>query len=65
MVVQTCLNCEKSFVAESRQEAEEVYEKQVKQSKTVAASFQDAVDTGEIAYAKFCPYCGGPAIKVS
>lgn len=65
MVIHSCLNCENTFVAVSREEAEEAYESQVKQDKTAAASFEDAVDTGEISYAKFCPYCGTAAIKAS
>lgn len=65
MDTHSCLGCERSFVAESQAEAEVAYKSQVGQSKTAAASFQDAVDTGEVAYARFCPYCGGTAIKVS
>lgn len=65
MVAHSCLNCERSFVAVSHDEAEKAYKSQVEQGKLASVSFQHAVDTGEIAYAKFCPYCGAPAIKVS
>lgn len=65
MVAHSCLNCERSFVAESRDEAEKAYKSQVEQGKLASASFQHAVDTGEIAYARFCPYCGASAIKES
>lgn len=65
MVIHNCLNCENSFIAVSQEEAEEAYGKQVEQGKAASASFQNAVDTGEVAYARFCPYCGVTAIEVS
>lgn len=65
MVIHRCLDCERSFVAVSYDEAEEAYKSQVEQGKLASVSFQSALDTGEIAYARFCPYCGGTAVKVS
>jgi len=65
MVAHRCKDCLRVFTAESREEAEEAYNAQAKQSKTTAASFKDAVDTGEVAYARFCPYCGSTLIELS
>jgi len=65
MVNHTCISCERTFEAVSREEAEEAYNSQVEKGDTAAASLDDAVDTGEVAYAKFCPYCGATAVKVS
>jgi len=65
MVNYTCMSCEGTFIATSQAEAEEAYNSQVEKGDTAAASFSDAVDTGEVAYAKFCPYCGATAVKVS
>lgn len=59
----TCIECNRSFTAVSREEAEDAYKSQANNSK--AASFDDALDTGEVAYARFCPYCGSAAIEVS
>lgn len=65
MVDHTCMSCEGTFGAVSREEAEEAYSGQVEKGDTAATSFEDAVDTGEVAYAKFCPYCGAPTVRVS
>jgi DNA-directed RNA polymerase subunit RPC12/RpoP len=65
MVNHTCMNCDRTFTAVSQEEAEDAYKSQVEQGQTDAASFKDAVDIGEVAYAKYCPYCGSPAIETS
>jgi hypothetical protein len=63
MVSFTCNECSKSFTAVSKKEAEDAYNRQVKAKQTDAATFQYAVDTGEVAYAMFCPYCGSTSIE--
>lgn len=64
MVIHNCQDCERSFIAVSHDEAEKAYKSQVEQGKLASVSFQHAVDTGEIAYARFCPYCGGTAVVI-
>jgi len=65
MIYHTCIECQRGFVAESRKEAEEAYNRQVEKGGTAAAAFQDAIDTGEVAYARFCPYCGSSTIETA
>jgi len=59
----TCAECNRSFNATSKGEAEDAYNKHVKEDRTAAHTFKDALDTGEVAYARFCPYCGSVAIE--
>jgi len=65
MVHQSCKECNRTFIADSAEEAEAVYKQQAKEGNTEAASFEDAVDTGEVGYAKYCPYCGSTAIEAT
>jgi len=64
MVSFTCQECCRSFKATSIAEAKKAYEEQLGTgSISEAVSFENALDVGEVSYARYCPYCGSVAIE--
>lgn len=62
MIHHTCMDCQRGFIATSREEAQEEYEK-LYGDEARMPSFESAVKMNEVAYARYCPYCHSTAIK--
>jgi len=66
MVSFMCCECNRTFLATSKKEAEEAYKQFTDMhvfTGDFTPSFKDALDSGEVAYALYCPYCGSTAIE--
>lgn len=63
MIHHTCQDCQRGFTATSHDEAEEEYQELYKDDDTVTPSFEGAVKINEVAYAQYCPYCGGTNVE--
>jgi hypothetical protein len=62
MIYYTCQDCQRGFAATSEEEAQEEYEELYKDAEA-SPSFEEVVETNEVAYAQYCPYCGGTNIE--
>lgn len=69
MVHHTCMDCQRGFIATSREEAQDEYEKLAKEGKvdavggTFEEDFESAVEGNVVAYAEYCPYCGSGSVE--
>ena len=67
MIHFTCMDCQRGFTATSYEEAKVEHEEQeqarVHGRTIVKVDFDEAVDHGSFACARYCPYCGGESIE--
>lgn len=67
MIHHTCESCQRGFVATSLGEAQEEFERIKVEERAGEHSsgdddFEVAVDDNTVAYAQYCPYCGGQGV---